>query len=229
MMPRVERIIPEDGAMHIMCRGNNKQTILSKYQDKSMYYCLLKKYKEENRVHILHYCLMNNHVHLIVKLNSQSLLSRFMKQVNLSYFFYYKNIYDYCGHMWQDRFKSNLIETDIYLLQCGKYIELNPVRAGLVASPEMYTFSSYNYYANGHIDTILSPNPLYIELSTCPEKRKKRFRNFVLDQKVVCHDAFANHLFIGNLDFISKMEGLYEVANAKKKKGRPKEKNPAVK
>jgi putative transposase len=229
MMPRAGRIIPEDGAIHVMCRGNNKQTILSKYQDKLMYYCLLKKYKEENRVHILHYCIMNNHVHMIIKLNPQSLLSRFMKQVNLSYLLYYKNIYDYYGHLWQDRFKSNIIDSDIYLLQCGKYIELNPVRAGLVAAPEMYTFSSYNYYANAQRDTILSPNPLYIELSNHPEERKNRFREFVLNQKIVCHDAFANHLFIGDPDFISKMEDMYGVTNSKKRRGRPKYVEPGIK
>jgi putative transposase len=90
--------------------------------------------------------------------------------------------------MWQDRFKSNIIDTDIYLLQCGKYIELNPLRAGLVTSPEI---------------------------------RKKHFREFVLDQKVVCHDSFANHLFLGNPDFIGRMEKFYNVTNSKKKRGRP--------
>ncbi len=221
MMPRVGRIVPKDGALHIMCRGNNKQSILSQDQDKYKYYSLLEKYKEENQLDILHYCLMNNHVHLIVWLNFQSRISRFMKQVNLSYFFYYKCKYGYCGHMWQDRFKSNIIDTDIYLLQCGKYIELNPLRAGLVTSPEMYPFSSYNFYANGNHDNVLSPNPLYIELSSCPEIRKKHFRKFVLDQKVVCHDSFANHLFLGNPDFIGRMEKFYNVTNSKKKRGRP--------
>ena len=90
MMPRVGRIVPKDGALHIMCRGNNKQSILSQDQDQYKYYSLLEKYKEENQLDILHYCLMNNHVHLIVWLNFQSRISRFMKQVNLSYFFYYK-------------------------------------------------------------------------------------------------------------------------------------------
>jgi len=229
MMPRVGRIVPEDGAMHIMCRGNNKQYILSRDQDKLRYYQLLKKYKAENQIDILHYCLMNNHVHLIVWLNCHNLLSRFMKQVNLSYFLYYRNNYDYCGHIWQGRFKSNIIDTDIYLMQCGKYIELNPSRAGLVTDLNMYSHSSYNFYANGHPDPVLSPNPLYFELSTCPEVRRKRYQEFVLDQKVVCHETFASHLFIGNPDFIDKMEKLYRVANSKKKRGRPKNYEPSKK
>lgn len=229
MMSRAARIVPEEGAMHIMCRGNNKQSFLSHGQDKIKYYRLLEKFKEENCIDIFHYCLMNNHVHLIVWLNYQSLLSRFMKQVNLSYFLYYQNKYEYCGHLWQNRFKSNIIETDTYLLQCGKYIELNPVRAGLVTSPEMYSFSSYNFYANGSPDSVLSPNPLYIELSRFSEKRKKRFREFVLDQKVVSHETFENYLFIGNPAFINKMEHMHGVKNSRKKRGRPKEKEPAKK
>lgn len=224
MMSRVQRIVPEAGAMHIMCRGNNKQSILSQNNDKERYYRLLEKYKEDNRIEILHYCLMNNHVHLIVWLNDQSRISRFMKQVNLSYFFYYKNKNGYCGHIWQNRFKSNIIETDSYLLQCGKYIESNPARAGLVKRPESYSFSSYNFYAYGKADSILTPNPLYFELSQSPEIREKRFREFILDQKVVCHDAFENCRYIGNPAFVKKMELLYGINNSKKKRGRPKRK-----
>jgi putative transposase len=228
-MSRAKRIIPHEGAMHIMCRGNNKQAILTEYQDKWMYYSLLKKYKDENSVNIYHYCILNNHVHLIIKLNPQSHLSRFMKQVNLSYFLYYKNIYGYWGHIWQNRFKSNLIDSDLYLLQCGKYIELNPVRAGIVRSPNMYTFSSYKYYANGKPDSILSADPLYLELSSCPKKRKALFIKYVLDHNVVCHDAFTHNRFIGSPGFISKMEDKYNVINTKRKRGRPVEKKAAIK
>lgn len=128
-MPRGKRIIPIDGAIHAMIRGNNKQNLFRTEKDKWIYYSLLRDFKKENNINIFHYCLMNNHVHLIVWLDEQSLLSRFMKQVNLSYASYFKKIYGYCGHFSQDRFKSNLIENESYLLQCGKYIELNPVRA----------------------------------------------------------------------------------------------------
>lgn len=123
-MPRIRRLIPLNAAMHLMCRGNNKQNIFLKDKDKLYYHSLLSKFKEENKVIIFHYCFMNNHIHLIVWLNAHTTLSRFMKQVNLSYFKYFRKSYDYCGHLWQDRFKSNIINTDSYLLQCGKYIEL---------------------------------------------------------------------------------------------------------
>lgn len=222
MMPRRARIIPEEGAMHIMCRGNNKQYILPRDQDKLRYYILLKRYKGKNHIDILHYCIMNNHVHLIVRLNSRSLISKFMKQVNLSYSIYYRKNHDYCGHVWQGRFKSNLVDTDIYLMRCGKYIELNPSRAGLVEDPARYLYSSYNFYVNGQPDPVLSFNPVYLELSTCPETRRIRYKEFVLDHNIFCHETFANHMFIGNQQFIEKMETLYKIANSKKLRGRPK-------
>ena len=98
-MPRIRRLIPTDLAMHIMSRSNNKQTIFNNDRDKLRYYSLLLNLKNENMVDILHYCIMSNHTHLLVMLNSQTKLARFMKQVNLSYFRYFKTLNDYCGHL----------------------------------------------------------------------------------------------------------------------------------
>ena len=89
-MPRTRRMIPIDSAIHIMCRGNNRQKVFTGDVDKLYYWRLLKNLKEGNQVELLHYCIMDNHVHLIVWVRSQSKLSKFMKQVNLSYFGYYK-------------------------------------------------------------------------------------------------------------------------------------------
>lgn len=132
-MPRTKRIIPENAALHIMCIGNNKQHVFYKDEDKFHYYSLLKKSKQKSKIDVFHYCLMNNHLHLIVWTSNQSILLRFTMQANLSYFYYYKNTYEFCVHFWQNRFKSNIIDTDSYLLQWGKYIELNPIRAGLAS------------------------------------------------------------------------------------------------
>ncbi len=187
-MPRSKRLIPINAAMHIVCRGNNKQDIFKGEGDKLRYYSLLKEFEEENRVTIFHYCLMNNHVHLLVWLDEKSKVSRFMKQVNLTYFNYFNKIYSYVGHLWQGRFKSNIIDTDSYLLQCGKYIELNPLRAGLVYQAQDYAFSSYNHYANGKPDSLLSNNPMYIGLANSEEQRRNLYINFVVDTQLVNKD-----------------------------------------
>jgi putative transposase len=189
-MPKRKRLVPPESAMHIMCRGNNKQDIFNNNDDKTRYYRLLRKLKEENKIIIFHYCLMNNHIHLVVWLNPESRLSRFVKQLNLCYFNYFKSTYDYCGHLWQGRFKSNLIDSDSYLLQCGKYAELNPVRAGMVSSPGDYRFSSYNYYAKGERDLIVTDNPVYMSFSDIEEKRRQQYIEFVVDSSIIIKESF---------------------------------------
>lgn len=142
-MPRTRRIIPDDLPLHIMVRGNNKQKIFQEDRDKKYYLYLLFKLKRYHGIDIYHYCLMDNHVHLVLLSRVPPLLSRFMMKVDLSYFFLFRNKYGYVGHLFQNRFKSNVIGHDEYLLQCGKYIELNPVRGGIVTKPEDYALFSY--------------------------------------------------------------------------------------
>jgi putative transposase len=195
-MARGRRLIPRRSAMHIMCRGNNKQNIFHSESDKLKYYSLLAEHKQENKISIFHYCIMSNHVHLIVWLEEESRISKFMMKVNLSYFAYYKKIYDYCGHLWQGRFKSKIIEDDAYLLQCGKYIELNPVRKQLVRVPEEYPFSSYTHYACGRSDAIINNSPAYLAIDKSERKRRKEYTEFVipdLDGDVPLHGDRSPH------------------------------------
>ncbi len=132
---------------------------------------------------------MSNHVHLIVWLTEQSLLSRFMKRVNLAYCRYFQRIYGHSGHLWQARFESLFIDRDDYLLQCGKYIELNPVRAGIVALPEKYRFSSYRYYSLGESDFLLTVDPIYRGLALSEERKRRRYREFVVDRDLFAGDS----------------------------------------
>ncbi len=184
-MPRTKRLILPNIAMHIMCRGNNKQNIFNSDSDKLHYYFLIRGLKQENKVAIFHYCLMNNHVHLLVWLPPESNISKFMKQLSLSYFHYYNKTYGYVGHLLQGRFKSRIVDTDAYLLQCGKYIELNPVRGSLVRTPDAYQFSSYNHYAKGYADTIITDSPLYLDLADSTEKRRKEYARLLIDEDLM--------------------------------------------
>jgi putative transposase len=126
---------------------------------------------------------MTNHLHLIVGVNQESNLSRFMKRVNLKYVYYYCKKYTYCGHLWQDRFKGKVINNERYFIRCGKYIELNPVRAGIVSSPEYYQFSSYHYYAFGKEDKLITENPIYEDLGRQLEVRQSTYRSLVAEEE----------------------------------------------
>ncbi len=220
-MPRSKRIIPCNAALHAICRGNNRQIVFHNDSDKLKYYTLLKELREENRVDIFHYCFMDNHIHLILFPKSENTLSRFMKQVNLSYFHYYRKRYGYFGHFWQDRFKSNIIEIDSYLLQCGKYIELNPVRAGMVSNPEQYRFSSYSFYAKSEPDSLISPSPAYLGLADSTLQRQKQYIDFVVNNDIINSSELSKKLYIGGQDFISKLQEYYRIKNKREVRGRP--------
>lgn len=226
-MPRTRRLIPVDAAVHVICRGNNKQIIFNTLKDKRYYRFLLGKFKKENNIKIFHYCIMNSHVHLIVWLDSTAKLSRFIKQANLSYYAYYNRNYGYEGHLWRDRFRTNIIDTDSYLLQCGKYIELNPVRAGIAESPAHYEFSSYNYYAKGKTDALITCNPLYLALSDNESERRRLYVEFVIDSSIICRESLIKRLFIGSEKFVTKMNGLYLISAPRSKRGRPRKIEPS--
>jgi len=221
-MPRIKRLIPVDSAVHIICRGNNRQNIFHNDSDKLYYWRLPKALKDENRIDIFHYCIMDNHVHLIVWITYASKLSKFMKQLNLSYFNYYKKLYGYWGHVWQGRYKSNIVDTDSYLLHCGKYIELNPVRAGIISFPHEYAFSSYRHYALGYSDALISDSPVYLGLAEDDLKRRKQYIAFVVDSDIINKDRLAKQAFIGSEEFIRRLRQYYGIKEANSKGGRPK-------
>jgi putative transposase len=144
-----------------------------------------------------------------------------MKQINLIYFHYYKKLYGYFGHFWQDRFKSSIIEREAYLLQCGKYIELNPVRAGIVSNPGSYPFSSYNFYAKGKPDALISPSPAYLGLSDSTATRQKQYIDFMVDNTIINSGILEKRQYIGSEEFVKRLEEYYHIKNRTKERGRP--------
>lgn len=220
-MPRVRRILPPEAALHVICRGNNRQKIFHSDSDKLRYYALINELKGDSGINIYHYCFMDNHVHLLLRISPQSKLSKFMKQLNLTYFHYYRKLYGYFGHFWQDRFKSNIIEIDSYLLQCGKYIELNPVRANMISQPSNYPFSSYNFYASGKTDTIITPSPAYLDLANSTISRQRQYIDFVVNSCIINSAMLEKKIYIGSQAFINKLQEYYQVKNRRDARGRP--------
>jgi putative transposase len=178
------RFIPENGYLHVMCRGNNRRNVFIKPKDYRFYLWLVGNYKKEAAVNIIHYCIMPNHAHFMVRVTPKTDLATFMKRVNLVYFFYFRKKRQYVGHLWQGRFKSKLIETDSYFVQCGKYIELNPVRRRLCGLPEEWEFSSYKHYAYGENDDLVEDDPFYINLGKTPQKRQAYYRELITSEIV---------------------------------------------
>lgn len=142
---RVKRKKCKYSVYHLIVRGNNRQAIFLDNADKEIYLLRLKRYAMRYNCHIYAYCLMTNHIHLLVYDNGSD-ISKFMQGLNLSYTIYFNRTYGRCGHLFQDRFKSIIIKSNSHFLQVAKYIHLNPVKARMVSSPHLYAWSSYNFY-----------------------------------------------------------------------------------
>jgi putative transposase len=178
-MPRRARFTIENGTYHVMVRGNNRDNIFHDDSDYRKYLELIKENKEKYKLKIYHYVLMDNHAHMIIRSPEGKSLSAVMKKIAITYTRYYRKKYGGIGHFFQDRFKSFLIQEGIYLLECGRYVELNPVRAGKIRYPQEYKWSSYRAYVADYLDEIVDLSPEYKELSEKKEKRRRIYREYV--------------------------------------------------
>jgi len=142
-MTRIARIAMDNAVYHIITRGNQKQTVFREQRDYTEYLSRLEFYKKKYAFKLYSFCLMPNHVHLIIEVDVNLKLNKIMRGLNLSYTLYFNFKYKTVGHLWQDRFKSKIIEKDAYLLECISYIEANPLRANLTSNIEEYVWSSY--------------------------------------------------------------------------------------
>lgn len=144
-MPRKAREKSETGIYHIILRGANRQDIFHDEEDRMKFLEVLEKYKQKTEIEIYGWCLMDNHVHLLFKEGNEE-LSVTMKRIAVSFVWYYNGKYNTSGHLFQDRFKSEKVESDQYLLTVIRYIHQNPVKAGMVKNVNEWKWSSsFNY------------------------------------------------------------------------------------
>lgn len=144
-MPRVQRTKGEFSTYHIIQRGNERKKIFHNDDDKFRFMETLARTKAKYNFLVFAYCLMDNHVHLLINDNGND-ISEIMKSLNVSYVAYFNRTYERCGHLFQDRFKSELVLDDQYLLAASRYIHNNPVKAMIVEGPNAFKWSSYSIY-----------------------------------------------------------------------------------
>lgn len=143
-MPRLARQKSETGFYHILLRGVGRQNIFVDDEDKQRFLETLERYKKELNFELHAYCLMGNHVHLLIK-DVSNQLDQIMKKIAGSYAYYFNRKHERVGHLFQDRFKSEVIQDDLYYLTVLRYIHQNPLKAG-ISKMERYPFSSYGEY-----------------------------------------------------------------------------------
>lgn len=148
-MSRRTREVSPTGIYHVMHRGVGKQIIFESKEDYKFYLKKLKINKELLNIEIIAYCLMDNHVHLLIRTEDCSRVSNLMQRLGTSYAEYYNGKYTHSGHVFQGRYACEIVKDEIYLMTCIRYIHNNPVKAG-VSTREMYKWSSYIEYVADH-------------------------------------------------------------------------------
>jgi REP element-mobilizing transposase RayT len=178
-MARKPRVEIEGGLYHVITRGNNRQTIFHSPEDYEKFLSLMRIQKSKLPYFLYAYCLMSNHVHLLIERQADA-IGRIMHRVLTGYGQYYNRRYQKVGHLLQGRHKSILCESEPYLCELVRYIHLNPVRAKMVSKPEDYEYSSHRSYLGLKATEIVDVDPVLRHFGARKEIARKEFQRFVM-------------------------------------------------
>ena len=165
---------------HIYNRGLNREKIFHDEEDYSYFIGLLCEYSVKAALHIYHWVIMPNHYHLVFEIDEPASISSVMAGLGRSYACYHHRKHKSAGYLWQGRFKSQPIQKELYLNACGRYLERNPVNAGIVKTAWEYPYSSAAYYVLGKCDGLTVQSPLFEDFGTTMESRRQKYQEFLL-------------------------------------------------
>lgn len=212
-MPRRKRHCPAGLPIHVVQRGNNRQICFTSNADMAAYLNWLQEAAKTYDVAVHAWVLMTNHVHLLMTPGDDDAVSMCMQYLGRYYVRYFNFRYGRTGTLFEGRFKSNPVQSNGYLLACYRYIELNPVRAGLVQGPADYIWSSYKANAFGQLVQMWSPHKEYLALGGCKKQRleayQQLFENEIgADFTTEIRHALNTGLVLGNDRFRTEVEKL---------------------
>jgi putative transposase len=168
-------MLPPGLPAHVTVRGNNRDDTYHCEGDRLYFLRCLQEAASANSVAVHAYVLMSNHVHILGTPQREGAFGRAIQNVGRRYVAYFNERHDRTGTLWEGRFRSTVVEADAYLFACHRYIDLNPVRAGIVPSPKEYRWSSHNFYARGEANPVLTPHPLVQSLGLSAPSRQRAY------------------------------------------------------
>ncbi len=178
-MARLSRLTVPGYPHHVIQRGNNRQPIFMRDADRELLLDLLSEHARQHQVAINAYVLMSNHFHLLLTPETATGVPLMMQAVGRRYVRYFNDRHQRTGTLWEGRYKSTLIQTERYLLACMAYLDLNPVRAGLVADPRYYPWSSHRHFIGLTQDRRVTSHPMYWALGNTPFAREAAYTEMV--------------------------------------------------
>ena len=225
-MARLPRLTLPGYAHHVIQRGNNRQSIFASTQDFQFMLELLEANARKFQVAIHAYVLMDNHFHLLATPQTAEGLPQMMQAVGRSYVRYFNDTHRRTGTLWEGRYKSTVIQTERYLLACMVYIDLNPVRAGMVAQARDYPWSSHAHYLGLRTDKLLTPHPLLWALGNTPFAREAAYAEMVATgvqagQQQALTDSALRGWALGEPAFVKNLQTLTARRVTPKPRGRP--------
>ncbi|MBF0217460.1 MAG: transposase [Candidatus Omnitrophica bacterium] len=205
-MPTLARYhqLKDEIMYHIYNRGNRKLKIFHDEEDHYKYKELMMRDVKNGNLLIFHYSTMGNHYHIEAEFPEPEKMSSIIGGVNRGYTNYYHRKYKTSGYLWQGRFASKPIESNEYSIICGGYIEMNPVRAGNVESPEDYKHSSAGYYILGKPDELITEDRNYHEFGKTVEERREKYLNFLMENFQTRQEGLFREI-IGSDEFKRKL------------------------
>jgi len=225
-MARRRRLSYPGIPQHLIQRGNNRQICFADDQDMLTFGQWLCDYSEECGVSIHAWVFMTNHIHLLATPTGPESIGLMMQSLGRRYVRYFNSRHRRTGTLWEGRYRSCLVDSDEYLLQCQRYIELNPVRAAMVTAPGDYRWSSYRTNAFGKASRLVSPHPLYNQLGSTEAERQSVYRTLfkdILPDDLIeaIRTTTLSGLALGNEKFKREIETLTGQSASGGKKGRP--------
>ncbi|MDH3380271.1 MAG: transposase, partial [Gammaproteobacteria bacterium] len=225
-MPRPKRLDIPGIPQHVVQRGNNRQKVFYAPEHRKAYLKWLAEGAKRYGLAIHAYCLMTNHVHLLVTPERKGSIGRTFQHLGRHYVGYINCRQGRTGTLWEGRYKASVIDSESYLLSCYRYIELNPVRAEMVAHPRDYPWSSYRANAEGEGEHVIVPHPLYLGLGATDASRMRAYRDLFRDAldpdvEATIRDAISHNHHLGGEDFRVKLEQLAGRPVSASSRGRP--------
>ena len=225
-MPRLPRLKLPNTPLHIIQRGNNRAVCFGAEEDYLFYLDHLTEISARIGVAVHAYVLMSNHVHLLATAQDAEGASQLMKRLGQRYVQYFNRAYQRTGTLWEGRFRSCVVGEEAYFLGCHRYIEMNPVRAGMVAHPGEYRWSSHGANAQGEASPLIRAHPVYAELGPTDGERQAAYRalfGHALDPLLVDEIRRVTHggLVLGSERFAREVALLTGRRTQRGKAGRP--------
>ena len=225
-MARLPRLTVPGYPHHVIQRGNNRQPIFAGEDDYRFLLELFETYSRELKVAIHSYVLMGNHFHLLATPETETGLPQMMQAVGRRYVRHFNARQQRTGTLFEGRYRSTLIQAERYLLACMVYIDLNPVRAGMVADPAQYPWSSHRHYAGVANDRLVTPHPLFWSLGNTPFARELAYGELITagisrETKEALAGSTHRGWALGDAAYVAELERRTDRRAAPKPAGRP--------